>query len=306
MQIESFLESLSIQTGSAETLRAYRQDISRFGAFLKEKGLEDNQVKHSTIVEFVKHMENNKGRTSAGTLAPATIARRLSVVAAYYDFLGQGSEGIIQNPVEKVKRPKVQNEKIRDIDDGMLDTLVDGITEVRDKAIVLLFLYSGLRLDELRRLDKTSITLRVAKMPDGSSQRFGSGEVVGKGNKKRLFLVGPKAMQAIRTYIAQERMKDELLPLFLSSRRQRLSGRAIQEIVQRWCDRLGVPHIHVHQFRHSFATRNVNGGMSAAVLQQLMGHASLNTTQRYFHMKPERMSREYFAAMEFVRTSSAV
>jgi site-specific recombinase XerD len=306
MKIESFIESLSTQTGSAETLRAYRQDLIRFDAFLKHKGLRVNQVKPSTITEFVKYLDTGKGRTKNGALSPATIARRLSVISAYYDFLGAESESAIRNPVERVRRPKVRNEKARDVDDAVLAALVDGITDIRDRAIVLLFLYTGLRLSELRQLDKTTITLRRRSMPDGSSQYFGSGEVLGKGSKRRSFLVGPKAMEAVATYVAQQRMQDDLPALFLSSRKKRLSSRAIQQIVDKWCDRLGIPHVHVHQFRHSFATRNVNAGMSAAVLQELMGHASLTTTQRYFHMKPERLSREYFSVMEFVREFSPV
>jgi site-specific recombinase XerD len=306
MKIESFLESLSTKTVSAETLRAYRQDLSRFQAFLKERGLRVNQVKPSTVIEFVKYLGTSKGRTRNGNLSPATVARRLSVVSAYYEFLRGESEGTIRNPVETVRRPKVRNEKPRDIDDTVLAKLIDGVTDVRDKAILLLFLYSGLRLGELRQLDKTTIVLRRRKMPDGSLQYFGSGEVVGKGNKTRSFLVGPKAMEAVATYIAQHRTKDELPALFLSSRKQRLSSRAIQQILDKWCTRLGVSHLHIHQFRHSFATRNVNAGMSASVLQELLGHASLTTSQRYFHMKPERLSREYFSVMEFVREFSPV
>lgn len=167
-------------------------------------------------------------------------------------------------------------------------------------------MYSGLRLSELRQLDKTTITLTKKKQPDGAVQYFGSGEVIGKGSKKRSFLVGPKAMQAVAAYIAQQRMKDGLPALFLSSRKTRLSTRAIQQILDKWCTRLNLSHLHVHQLRHCFATRSVNSGMSAAVLQKLMGHASLNTTQRYFHMKPERISREFFSVMEFVRLTSSV
>ncbi|WP_353073080.1 tyrosine-type recombinase/integrase [Tunturiibacter gelidoferens] len=306
MRIESFLESLSTRTWSAETLRAYRQDLTRFETFLKEKGLPVNEVKPATISEFMNYMAENKGRTASTTLAPSTVARRLSVISAYYEWVRDDSGATIRNPVERIKRPKVRNEKPRAAPDDVLATLVDGITDLRDRAVVLLFLYSGLRLSELRQLDKTTITLTSQQMPDGSSQYLGIGEVLGKGNKKRSFLVGPKAMLAVATYIAQQRMKDDEPALFLSSRKKRLSGRAIQQIVDKWCDRLGVAHLHVHQFRHSFATRNVNAGMSAAVLQELMGHASLTTTQRYFHMKPERLSREYFAAMEFTREFSPV
>lgn len=119
-------------------------------------------------------------------------------------------------------------------------------------------------------------------------------------------MVGPTALQALGEYIKAHRTKDEIPALFLSERRQRISSRSVQDIVDRWCKRLNVPHIHVHQLRHSFATRNVNAGMSAAVLQELLGHSQLSTSQRYFRVKPDRLAREYFSVMEFVRQTSPV
>lgn len=306
MKIDGFMQSLSTQTKSKETLRAYRQDLTRFEIFLKGKGLDESQVKQSTISEFLRHLEDTRGRTAAGTLSPATVARRLSVLSAYFDFAQSDSEVSVRNPVDGVRRPKVRNVQPRDVDDDILAKLVNGIGDVRDRAIVLLFIYSGLRLTELAQLDKTTIKLAKKKQPNGSFLYFGSGEVVGKGGKRRSFLAGPKAMQAVGAYITAQRTKDDLPPLFLSSRRTRLSVRAIQQIVDKWCTRLGLSHIHVHQLRHSFATRSVNSGMSESVLKDLMGHTSLDTTQRYFRMKPERLSREYFAAMEYIRQFSSV
>jgi site-specific recombinase XerD len=84
-----------------------------------------------------------------------------------------------------------------------------------------------------------------------------------------------------------------------------ISTRAIQQVVDKWCRRLAIHHIHPHQLRHSFATHNVNAGMSAAVLQELMGHASL-MTQRYFRVRPDRLAREYNSVMEFVSQGSPV
>jgi site-specific recombinase XerC len=217
------------------------------------------------------------------------------------------SNGTVRNPVQSVKRPKVHNELPRAVDDNALATLVNGIAGTRDKAIVLLFLYTGLRLSELRQLDTNSIKLRKHTQPGRAPEYYGEGSVLGKGRKRRSFLVGPVAMNAIKEYIKEFRANDKTPgPLFLSQRRRRISGRTIQEIVNSWCKKLGLDHIHVHQLRHSFATRNVNAGMSAAVLQELMGHSNLSTTQRYFRVKPERLSREYFSVMEFVRQCSPV
>jgi site-specific recombinase XerD len=304
MKIDEFIDSLENQTSSQATLRAYRQDLRRFEAFLKGKGLRVNQVKPSTINEFVSHLRETQGRTKGSSLAQSSIARRLAVLSRYYEWRRENSDGDISNPVARVRRPKVRNEQPRAVSEADLVTLLDGITDLRDKALVLLFLYSGLRLSELQQLNKDSITIRRRGTPDGSIQFYGTGEVVGKGGKRRQFLAGPKAILAMSDYLAAERMNDNLPALFLSSRKARLSCRAIQQIVDKWCKRLGLDHVHVHQFRHSFATRNVNAGMSSAVLQQLMGHASLTTTQRYFAIRQERLATEYHAAMELLRQTT--
>jgi site-specific recombinase XerD len=306
VKIKAFIESLSTQTSSKETLRAYRQDIQRFAEFLASKGLRTNQVKPSTIADYVNYLGENLGRTSTGTLSPATIARRLAVISRYYDWLRDNSDSPVNNPVARVRRPKVQNDAPKAVNESALTSLVKCITDVRDRAIILLFLYSGLRLSELVQLNKDSITLRKRKANDGSVEFYGSGEVIGKRRKRRQFIVGPTAMQALGAYIAAHRTIDDLKPLFLSSRKTRLSCRAMQQILDKWCRRAGVDHIHVHQLRHCFATRNVNAGMSSTILQQLMGHSNLTTTQRYFHVREERLMREYHAAMEFVALTATV
>jgi site-specific recombinase XerD len=302
MKIQAFLRNLATQTTSVETLRAYRQDLEKYESFLRSKGLRVTQAKPSTITDFINHLNESH----AGTLAPATVSRRLAVLSAFYQYLRDNTDANITNPVQRVKRPKVNNDVPRAVKDDVLAKLVNGITDKRDKAIVLLFVYTGLRLNELRQLDKDTIATRKRKSPDGTIQYFGRGEVTGKGRKRRFFLVGPTALQALREYIKECRTKDKIPALFLSARRQRISSRAIQETVNKWCKELGVPHVHIHQLRHSFATRNVNAGMSAAVLQELMGHSSLSTTQRYFRVEPERLTREYFSVMEFVRQCSPV
>ena len=306
MKIQAFMDALRVQTQSKETLRAYRQDIQRFEAFLIEKGLRANQVNPATIVDYIGHMNEHQGRTAGNTLSAATISRRLAVVSRYYEWLVEDSGRAARNPVDRVRRPKVHNDSPKAVDDAVLVKLVDGISDLRDKAIVLLFLYSGLRLSELAQLNKDSFTLRRRKVPDGPGEFYGTAEVIGKGAKRRQFLVGPKAMEALAKYVAAERNDDGFPALFLSSRKTRLSCRAIQQVVDKWCRRIGLKHLHVHQLRHSFATRNVNAGMSSAVLRDLMGHSNLATTQRYFSIRPERLAREYYAAMEFVRRTSDV
>jgi len=304
MDISGFIASL--RTSSAETRRAYRQDLEKFEAFLRAQGLRVNQVKPSTIDAFVEHLSATKGRTAGAELAPATVARKLAVLSSFFDFLADNSEVPIRNPVTKARRPKVNNELPRDVDEQTLASLVEGITDSRDRAIVLLFLYSGLRLSELQHLNKDTITLKRRTLPDGTFDYIGIGEVVGKGGKRRTFLAGLKAMQAVAQYVSERGFTDSEPALFISNRKRRMTCRAIQLVVDKWCKRLGLAHIHAHQLRHSFATRNVNAGMSSAVLKELMGHSNLTTTQRYYHMREERLTREYFSVMEYVTQCQAV
>jgi site-specific recombinase XerC len=264
------------------------------------------QVKRSTIADFINYLSENKGRTQGDSLAPATIARQLAILSSYFEHLDDNSDGKIRNPVERVKRPKVANELPRAVDEQTLSRLIDGITDLRDKAIILTFIYSGLRLSELRQLNKDSIILRRRTAPDGDVQFYGYGEVVGKGNKRRDFRIGPKALQALGDYIKAGRLNDSNPALFISSRGKRISCRTVQQLIDKWCKRLNLIHIHIHQLRHSFATRNVNAGMSLPVLQALLGHANPHTTGRYFRVQSERKTREYFSVMEYLGDTSAV
>ncbi|SEG46865.1 integrase/recombinase XerC/integrase/recombinase XerD [Bryocella elongata] len=298
--------SLSVRTRSVETLRAYRQDLQRFQLFLHTNNLSIDQVRPSTIESYVAHLNTESQRLRGQALSPATIVRRLAVVSDYFDWTQQDSESFGLNPARIVRRPKVRNVGIRSVDDVTLEALLLSVSHRRDRAIILLFLYSGLRLSELRSLNRDTISARCVSLPDGSSDYFGEGEVTGKGNKRRSFRLGPPALAAIAIYMSEDREDDSNPALFLSERGERISARSIQRILSSACEAAGIPHIHPHQLRHSFATRAVNAGMSTPVLQELMGHSSLATTQRYFHMKAERVAREYHATMAFVRLTSPV
>jgi site-specific recombinase XerD len=299
MNIDGFMAALTARTHSQQTLRAYRQDLSKFEQFLAARNLRVTQVRTQTISDYVQHMKDTAGRTASGTLAPASIARRLTVLSSYYAFLRAESNGKVKNPFERYKRPDVSNDRPRAVDEEAVNSLLTGIDNLRDKAIFMLFLFSGLRLSELCQLNLDSIQIRTVELPSGVTLSLGEGEVLGKGNKRRRFVVALEAVTALAQYL-QTRTSLTEPAMFLSERGSRLSGRAVQHLVHKWCVKLGVGRIHVHQLRHSFATRMVNAGMSSAVLRDLMGHSSFTTTQRYFRIRPERLATEYFAAMEFI------
>lgn len=311
MDVPGFNKYIKTKFKSEETQRAYRQAAERFEAYLKLKNLKVNKVKPSQINEFIEYIKAHKGRTVSDTLSPATIGRMLCVISKYYKWSQLDSDlDKVRNPVVRVERPRMQNQNVeyRAIDEKYLTLLINGINNLRDRAIVLLFLDSGLRLSELGRLNKTTMAMSrkklpdgtYKKLPDGTDQYFGTGEVVGKRNKIRMFMAGPQAVAAVKAYFKEcKRLDDSEDALFLSSRKQRISDRTIQQIVDKWCKRLDLPHMCVHALRHSFATRQVKTRkMSLPVLRKFLGHDHLSSTGRYIHVDVEQMSSEYISAMQ--------
>lgn len=299
MDIDDFMNHLSTRTQSAETHRAYRADLEKYEAYLKDNGLRVNQATSTTIENFLRHLSQQTTRKVGDSLSPASVARRLSVLSSFYDFLHVHSNGRIKNPVAYVKRPRIDNVEFRALDDQVVEKLDVEVTDPRDRAILALFVSAGLRLSELRQLDKNTVQRKTQRLPTGKLRVLGFGEVVGKGSKRRVFLVDEKCLDLLKIYL-QSRGPDNHQALFLSERRQRMSCRAIQYVLERWCSKLSLGHAHIHQLRHTFATRMANAGMPSIVLKDLMGHKSFTTTQRYFRIRPERLAREYFGAMEFL------
>jgi site-specific recombinase XerD len=298
MQINSFIEHMRARGCSRKTLRAYRQDLQRFETFLKDRKIKSHQVNTSHVDQFVMYLAQTVSRMVGSVPKPASVSRRLAVLSRYYRFMQQMTFGKAHNPLTGYERPKFDNEEYRAVDEGQLSTLIAGIDNVRDRAIIVLFLYSGLRLAKLCSLDVNTIKIRDKVTAKGHI-RLGRGEVTGKGSKVRTFVVDESAMKMVADYL-MTRINDRKAALFLSSRGGRLSSRAIQRILQKWCVRLEMSHINIHRLRHCYADRLANAGISSIVLQSLMGHSSPQVTRRYYKIKADRISREYFAASEFI------
>jgi site-specific recombinase XerD len=305
VKLDKFILSISVSSDSKHTRRAYLQPLVRFRGFLSIKGLRIDQVNRDHIIEFVDHLKECKGRTKGETLAPATINLYLTAVSLYFDWRNSELDSRRPNPVRLIKRPRVRNKNPKPVDDVILTKLIDGTNDLRDRAMIFLFLFSGLRLSEVEMLNRNSISLCSHSLPDGSSDYYGVGKVRGKGGKEREFIVGPIAMLAIRDYLRRSRAGDDLVPLFLSSRKTRLSNRSMEQVLAKWCSRLNLDHIHPHRLRHSYATRNIEAGMSLVTLAKLMGHESVAVTERYVKISRARLKREYYAAMESMRESHA-
>ena len=296
MDIQGFLASLENRGCSPETLRAYRTDLKLFESFLRAKKLRTTQVKPKLIEEFCRSMGD------VGDVAPATRGRRLAALSSYYQFLRANSNDQIKNPVALIRRPRLGPSTPKAIGQDAFAALLGVIDNPRDRALLMLFVASGLRLSEVFQLNRDSISVEQETLPTGDMRILGTGQVLGKGKKERVFLVDHPTLEALAVYLAQR--SDNNVALFVSSRAQRLSRRSMEDILHRWCRRAGLKPLRIHALRHEYATRMANAGMPSIVLKELMGHNSFSTTQRYFRINRARMAQEYHAAMQLASPPS--
>ena len=300
MDYELYLRQLEANDWSPHTVAAYRSDLKFFEIFMKSRKLRVTQASPTIICEYIAEMKTKPNPQSDRVgLAAATINRRIAAVSGFFDFLRATSNPKLKNPTQIVMRrsrkPKKLGNTSQAIDPVSLNTLLNGITDLRDRAIVSLFAASGLRLSELHQLNVETIEEVAEDMADGTTKIWGTGRVIGKGSKERQFYFDDLTVVAIRAYM--ESRSDDDPALFLSERRQRISRRAIQEVLETWCARLGLKRFHVHQLRHTFATQLANANIDAMVLKDLMGHERFETTTCYFKLSEETRARQYFGAM---------
>jgi site-specific recombinase XerD len=301
MNVEAFLEHARTAQGWTEqTLRAYRSDLGHFKAFLETQGLSRvTQIDHDVINRYIEAMRAaDNPKFDRKGLSDATIARRLAAVSSYLEYVRLNSTAKVRNPVREVRRRWKRNTEPKPVDEGAIDSLLGGISNLRDRALFTLFLATGLRVSEMHQLNRDTIVIDVQGEINGQERITGVGEVVGKGGKRRQFYVDQQSLTIYLEYLYSR--EDDHPALFLSEHNERLSVRTIQHTLAAWCQKLGIAHINVHRLRHTYATRLANADISSIVLKDLMGHESFNTTQRYFKLTDQTLAVGYFSAMEQV------
>lgn len=274
--VGSFLRYLEVQKGvSPHTLRAYRADLERF--FDRAPG----EPEMEDIRGFVAG-ELRRGRKKS------TASRRLAALRAFCKYLHR--EGLIEkNPARLVGSPKLPRHLPRVLSVDEVFCLVeepggDGLPEARDRAILELLYSSGLRVSELASLDTGDVDLKEGLV-----------QVRGKGNKERLVPVGGKAVEALEAYLARRPSpRDEKRALFLNRSGTRLSDRSVRRIVVKYARQGALPDgVSPHTLRHSFATHLLESGADLRVIQEMLGHASLSTTQQYTHLDAAHLMEVY-------------
>ena len=282
--LQGFQRELRTRGASRHTMRAYGNDLLELAEWATGRGREPGELAHRDLRAYAATL-------SERGLSPSSIARKLAAVRSLHDHLTRAGAAA-HNPGELLPSPKRGSRLPRVLGPGEIAALLEripatGPLEVRDRALFELAYACGLRAEEIVNLDLDS--------PEFESEAL---RVDGKGAKTRIVPMGEPAQRALERYLATARpalVADRSEPaLFLSRRGRRLSPSDVRRRLERWVRQAAVAgHVSPHTLRHSFATHLLEGGADLRSIQELLGHASLSTTQVYTRVEPQRLRREY-------------
>ena len=278
---------LARRGAAAKTLRAYRSDLEQFAAWATASGAEPATVTPRLLRRYAAVL-------SERGCAPTTVARKIAALRACFRSLRE--HGIVAaSPAELVAAPKKAQHLPRVLKPEEVAALLDRIPastplELRDRALFELAYASGLRAEELVTLDVGAVDF------DGEQVR-----VEGKGAKTRLVPAGESALRAIARYLERARGAlaggDAQPALFLSKSGRRLSTSDVRRRLRVWARHAAVQGgVHPHALRHSFATHLLDGGADLRAIQELLGHATISTTQIYTRVESARLKSAYSRA----------
>lgn len=280
--LSAFLVYLKHERGySDKTLSSYQLQLSAVASQVAEQA---NHWVELTETQLQLHISSCRKSLKARSLA-----LRVASLRSFYRYLVQQGK-LKENPASYLQVPKFDKPLPKNLDVDQVNHLLDFDTSedalaCRDKAILELFYSSGLRLDELVSANLQDIDWSEALI-----------RVRGKGNKQRVLPIGRMAVAAIKDWlkVRSAYVGSEPEALFLSKQKNRISNRQVQQRVKLWSERQGLAqHLHPHMLRHSFATHMLESSSDLRAVQELLGHANLNTTQVYTHLDFQQLAKVY-------------
>jgi integrase/recombinase XerD len=288
---------LRVERGlAANSLAAYRRDLRRYADYLRRRGVTGDvtAVDEPVVAGFVEELQQARTDDGGRRYKESSIARSLAAVRSFHRFCVE--EGLLgDDPSGDVGAPRVPQGIPKALTEGEVDALLaavpgDGPRARRDRAILEVLYAGGLRISELVGLDLEDLDLL-----DGLVR------VLGKGSKERIAPLGRSAREAVGDYLTTGRPelvgRTSTAALFLNARGGRLTRQGAWLIVRGAGDRAGLGgRLFPHVLRHSCATHMLDHGADIRVVQELLGHASLSTTQVYTKVSPERLRAVYDAA----------
>jgi integrase/recombinase XerD len=282
-QLERFLDALWLERGlSRLTLQAYRSDLMTLAKYLRTCGSSLCDAQREELLTYLA----TRARDGLGS---RSLARQLSSIRCFYQYRARENEGS-EDPSARIDMPRLGRPLPKSLSEAQVEALlampvVEQAAGLRDRAMLELLYATGLRVSEL-------VGLRV----DQLSLRQGLVRVVGKGNKERLIPLGEEAVYWLERYLQKARA--ELLKgrdsdhIFPTSRSAHMTRESFWHLVKRYARRAHITQpLSPHTLRHAFATHLLNHGADLRVVQLLLGHQSLSTTQIYTHVARERLKQ---------------
>ncbi len=277
--IFDFLRYLKTEKNvSPHTERSYLSDLEQLFDFLGETDLAI--ADHQTLRQYVGHLIKLKVRKTS-------IARKLSAVRSFFKYLNR--QGVLtNNPARLIATPRQEKRlpAVLTVDDALRLMEAPGKgddTELRDRAVLETLYSTGIRASELIGMNREDISRHDRLI-----------RIRGKGRKERIVPVGNKALNAIDAYLRQRTTGGEQAAIFIGPSGKRLTARTVQRILENYRKKLGLmSKASPHTLRHSFATHLLESGADLRSLQELLGHASLSTTQRYTHLNIDMLMETY-------------
>ncbi len=282
-----------LNTGSNHTYQAYERDIDDFIAFLTAEGITAfDQVDRIIVMNYIAALRQRTG--VMGAMKNTSIARKLSSLRSFYRYLNE-YVGIQENPFLYVKGPKISRRIPEFLFYDEMELFLDSFdlsdeVGLRNRALFEIMYACGLRVSEVAALRLEDI--------DFNDQVL---HITGKGDKQRIIPFYDMAKTILQRYLNEVRPKwiaqQQHNLVFINQRGKGLTTRGVQYLMQKQADTLGMSvHIHPHMFRHSFATHLLDNGADLRLVQELLGHSSLSTTQIYVHVSQERLKHAYLTA----------
>ncbi len=294
MVLDDFIDALLAQKGySAHTARAYRTDVAAFINFCVKDDIKETSCSQDLFLSIADTIDRPRIRQYLAMLlkngkSKRTMARKLSALKTFFDYLVKCNH-IELNPADAVPFPKLEKSipKFLTLDDcfKLLDSIqIDTWFDKRNLAMFETFYSTGMRVSEMENLNIENIDFKRQMI-----------RVFGKGSKERIVPAGTRALNAIKSY--RQSLKEKYIPVFLNKNFTRLSARSIRRILDKIVKdcQLSVP-VSPHTLRHSFATHMLDSGADLRGIQEILGHASLSTTQVYTHVSMDRLMQVYDTA----------
>jgi integrase/recombinase XerD len=276
--IEMFINHILIEKNlSLNTANAYKNDLNKFKIFIEQKNVDINKLDYEIFTSFIIFLKKKN-------YSSTSIVRIISGVRNFYKFLV--ARGYIKNPEVNIESPKIEKRLPEVLTEEEIEKLLNvnkvSRKHLRNLAILELFYSSGLRISELCNLKINDLNLENGFI-----------RVKGKGNRERIALLNKFSVEMLRKYLSERKTGiDEYL--FLNNRNKKISRQSVWKVVKKYAKHAGIgKDVKPHTLRHTFATHLLERGMDLRVVQELLGHKSIATTEIYTHLNRKKIKEIY-------------